>query len=78
MEKTKLLPIRAIIRRLMEKKLLYCDERSNNLQVHPVLIENLAKLESINKSQNINNQVAYLIFNKQNIYAIIVVNQEDP
>ena len=65
MEKTKLLPIRAIIRRLMEKKLLYCDERSNNLQVHPVLIENLAKLESINKSQNINNQVAYLIFNKQ-------------
>lgn len=66
MEETKLIPIRSILRRLIKQGLVYCNEEENELQVHPLLIENLDKLESTNKTQNINNQIAYMIFNKQN------------
>ncbi|MBS5317661.1 MAG: hypothetical protein KHY44_14890 [Clostridiales bacterium] len=65
MNRSKMIPIRKILRRLIAQCLVYCDEETNEIHIHPLLIENFKQLEDINKPQNINSQIAYLVFTRQ-------------
>lgn len=62
---TKILPIRKVLRELINRNLIYCDEEKNDLHVHPSLIDNLSSIKSLLRPQNISNELSWLIFNKQ-------------
>lgn len=65
LENTKIIIIRKTLRGLIANRLVFCCEEKNELHVHPTLIENIDKITSLLKPQNIENELAHLIFNKQ-------------
>ncbi|MGV8979916.1 hypothetical protein [Clostridium sp.] len=65
LDKTKIIIIRKTLRGLINNNVLYCCEKSNEIHVHTSIINNLSSIENLLKPQNIDNEIAHLIFGKQ-------------
>ena len=65
LDKTKIIIIRKTLRGLINNNVLYCCEKSNEIHVHTSIIDNLGSIENLLKPQNIDNEIAHLIFGKQ-------------
>ncbi|MBK1809062.1 hypothetical protein JHL18_00160 [Clostridium sp. YIM B02505] len=63
--KTKVVVVRQVLRNLIKRNLLIVDEVSGQIFMLPVLVENLESIESLMRIQNINGQIRYMIFGKQ-------------
>jgi len=64
-DKTGIIVIRKIIRKLIDKNLVYCCEKLNQIHVHPSLLTNLSTINNLLKPQSINTEIAHLIFHRQ-------------
>ena len=65
-EKLKLLNIRSIIRKLIEKNLVVCDEEQNFIDLYEAIVKNESKFDELIKPQNISNDIKYLVIKRQN------------
>jgi len=62
---TKIIVVRQVLRKLIDKNLMIINEKNNEVFVPKVLVKNIDLIIKLLEVQNINSQVRYLVFNRQ-------------
>lgn len=65
MELTNIIVIRQVLKMIIERNLIIVDENSNNIFVPKILLDNIELIKGLLVQQNINSNIKYFIFEKQ-------------